>query len=547
MSQRKEEIEIKNLNYLGIVAGIIDEIGIEEKINEIVGIDRREKVSAGQVVKAILLNNLGFVTEPLYLFSRFFQDKPLEHLLGEGLNIEELNDDKIGRVLDKLYSFSLRTIFSVIALEAAHTYEVNTGFSHLDSTSISVHGEYKQEESSDSREDKEGLNKDSEEENKLDPPIKITYGYSRDHRPDLKQFMIDLIVSSDGDVPLFFKTASGNEQDKAVFGQIISEYQKEIDFDSIMVCDSALYSQKNLEMLKNSKWLCRVPFTIKWAKKLAENLPSKQFHESEQEGYNFIEKRVNHSAVEQRWLLVESAARKKADLAKLEQKIEKEALKIQKALSSWNRRKTKSLSEKKIVVKQFNHTLKYHRIEKIKYPKSSNKAQETVYGVEGTISLNQEIIEAEQNRAGRFILATNVLEVQELSDEQMLSSYKDQQSGERGFRFLKDPLFFADSVFLKSPQRIETMASLMGLALLVYSLGQRYIRSQLKTRQSTVRNQLSKPTDKPTLRWIFRIFQGVHLLTIQGVKQIINLTEELLKILSFFPVACQEYYFFSSS
>ena len=79
MSQRKEEIEIKNLNHLGIVAGIIDEIGIEEKINEIVGIDRREKVSAGQVVKAILLNNLGLVTEPLYLFSRFFQDKPLEH------------------------------------------------------------------------------------------------------------------------------------------------------------------------------------------------------------------------------------------------------------------------------------------------------------------------------------------------------------------------------------------------------------------------------------------------------------------------------------
>ena len=53
----------------------------------------------------------------------------------------------------------------------------------------------------------------------------------------------------------------------------------------------------------------------------------------------------------------------------------------------------------------------------------------------------------------------------------MLSSYKYQQSGERGFRFLKDPLFFADRVFLKFPQRIETMALLMGLALLVYSLG----------------------------------------------------------------------------
>ncbi len=48
-------------------------------------------------------------------------------------------------------------------------------------------------------------------------PIKITYGYSRDRRPDLKQFMIDLIVSGDGDVPLFLKVGDGNEADKAVF------------------------------------------------------------------------------------------------------------------------------------------------------------------------------------------------------------------------------------------------------------------------------------------------------------------------------------------
>lgn len=75
-----QELLSKNLDHLGIVAGIIDEIGIEQKINEIVDCDVREKVSAGKVVKAILLNNLGFVTKPLYLFSQYFQDKPVEHL-----------------------------------------------------------------------------------------------------------------------------------------------------------------------------------------------------------------------------------------------------------------------------------------------------------------------------------------------------------------------------------------------------------------------------------------------------------------------------------
>ena len=64
---------------MGIVAGIIDEIGIGEKINELIGTDDREKVNAGEVVKAIILNGLGFVSRPLYLFSQFFEDKALEH------------------------------------------------------------------------------------------------------------------------------------------------------------------------------------------------------------------------------------------------------------------------------------------------------------------------------------------------------------------------------------------------------------------------------------------------------------------------------------
>jgi transposase len=64
--------EIKNIDHLGIVAGLIDEIGIVEIINSKLGIDPREKVTAGILVKAILINGLGFVSRPLYLFSQFF-------------------------------------------------------------------------------------------------------------------------------------------------------------------------------------------------------------------------------------------------------------------------------------------------------------------------------------------------------------------------------------------------------------------------------------------------------------------------------------------
>ncbi len=89
------------------------------------------------------------------------------------------------------------------------------------------------------------------------------------------------------------------------------------------------------------------------------------------------------------------------------------------------------------------------------------------------------------------------------------------------------------------------MAMLMGLCLMVYSLGQREVRRQLNQAQTGIPNQLGKLTDRPTLRWIFQCFQGIHLLVYQGIKQVVNLREERLFTLQFFPLSCQKYYILS--
>lgn len=105
------ETKIKNIDHLGIVAGLIDEIGIVEIINSKLGIDVREKISSGILVKAILLNGLGFVSRPLYLFSQFFDDKGIEIFLGEDVENDYINDDKIARVMDKLYKYGWNNLF----------------------------------------------------------------------------------------------------------------------------------------------------------------------------------------------------------------------------------------------------------------------------------------------------------------------------------------------------------------------------------------------------------------------------------------------------
>ncbi len=202
----------------------------------------------------MILNGLGFVSAPLYLFSRFFEGKPTEHLLGEGVEPEHLNDDKLARVLEKLFDAGLTSLFVEIALEAVNREGVQIDRLHLDATSFSVHGRYRSEE---------------EEED-----IRITHGYSRDHRPDLKQFLVDLMVSGDGGVPAFFRVSDGNESEAAVFGELIRDYRAQVDLEeALFVADAALYTEKNLKRIGGTlRFVSRVPQTIERARTLLETL-----------------------------------------------------------------------------------------------------------------------------------------------------------------------------------------------------------------------------------------------------------------------------------
>jgi transposase len=99
-----------------------------------------------------------------------------------------------------------------VALCAARKFGVKMDSLHLDSSSFHVDGDY--------------INKATQEE--AEPGgIEITYGYSRDHRPDLKQFIIDLMCSGDGDIPLYLRVGNGNESDSAMFATIIADFKRQ--------------------------------------------------------------------------------------------------------------------------------------------------------------------------------------------------------------------------------------------------------------------------------------------------------------------------------
>ena len=295
-----KEIKVMNLDHLGIVAGIIDDLGIVEQINVRIGRSSREKVSAGVIVKAMILNGLGFVSAPLYMFSKFFEGKATEHLLGAGITAEQINDDRIGDVMDDLHQVGLTETFVGISLNAAKKYEVKVEIGHADSSSFHVHGEYANQE--------EGS-------------IEITHGYSRDHRPDLKQFMMNLICVGDGDIPVMMEVVSGNQADKARFAGLLQEFKSQWTFEGICVADAALYSEENLVAMAGLKWLTRVPLSIKAGGELVETTTG--LKASKLKGYATAESVSEYGGISQRWILVESQERRKSDIKKLDKKIEK--------------------------------------------------------------------------------------------------------------------------------------------------------------------------------------------------------------------------------
>jgi transposase len=223
------------LDHLGLVAAMFDELGIGHVIAQAIDQDAsKRQVSVGQAVKAMGLNGLCFVNQQLYLVPRFFDNKPLERLIGLGIEATHLNDDVLGRALDVLYDVGVTPLYTLIAATACARLGLASPYGHLDTTSFHVAGRY----------------------NSAEPPeetvIHITQGYSRAHRPDLNQVMLALMVERQAGIPLWMKPLSGNSSDAIEFGRVVDEHLAQLcsaDLPRYVVADSALYSAENLGKL----------------------------------------------------------------------------------------------------------------------------------------------------------------------------------------------------------------------------------------------------------------------------------------------------------
>src|SRR5712691_4347466 len=284
------------LDHLGLVAGMFEELGITEVIDQATQQDPEMRiVTAGHAVKAMVLNGLGFLNQQLYLVPHFFQHKPISRLIAPGIQASHLNDDTLGRALDTLYDAGVTPLYSLIAATAATRLGLTPTFIHLDSTSFHVDGRYNSAEAPDEQ------------------VVHITQGYSRDHRPDLNQVMLELVVEHQAGIPVLMKPLSGNSSDTKEFGHVVRDHIAQLHTTyspTYLVADSALYSADNLQKLADTrlKWITRVPATLTEAQEvLAQAQPETMA--SLPEGYRYAVLASSYGGVAQRWVLIYSEQR----------------------------------------------------------------------------------------------------------------------------------------------------------------------------------------------------------------------------------------------
>lgn len=194
-----EKLELQPIDHLGLVAGLIQKYDLVKLLNKQLPVSREKgsMVSHGQRVAAMIINGLGFTAKPLYLSPDFFESKPVSRLVGEGVEAEHLNDDALGRTLDAIYEQGCTSLFSDVAFQIASKHHLIGHSAKLDTTSLKLFGEYYEVEETNGKK-----------------PLQPALGYSKDHRPDLKQVVMSLMVSGPGSIPLWFEGLDGNSQDK---------------------------------------------------------------------------------------------------------------------------------------------------------------------------------------------------------------------------------------------------------------------------------------------------------------------------------------------
>ncbi len=513
------------LDHLGLVAGLFDALGMGEIIDQVTQQNPEMRdLTVGEAVKAMVLNGLGFINQALYLVPRFFHHKPTYQRISPRVTPQQRNDDALGRALDTLYAYGVTELYSLLAATAAERLGRAPRFVHLDPTRL--HGD----------------GRDNSDEAPEAQVVPITRGYSRDHRPDLNQVMLALMVEHQAGIPLLMKPLRGNSGDTQEFGEAVRLHVHQLQATyglTYLVADSALYREANLEKLAQTqmKWITRVPATWRDAQAVLAHADP-QARVALQEGYRAYELPSTSGGVAQRWVLIYSEPRQAQVQRTVDNQLRRQSDQGVKALKKFCGVTFACEADARQALATFAQDLQatFLGASTVRAtPRSGTRGRpgqgvqpdQMVYQIEATLASSLAARQALIDQHSGFILATNELDTTQLPPQKLLAGDKGQTHVERGCRFLKNPEFLASSHYLKTPERIMALLRGMTVCLFVSAALESRSRQALQGPDATFPNQAGTRVQSPTARWVLHYFVGIHLLIAPGQWPIVlNLTDE---------------------
>jgi transposase len=539
---------IRPVAHLPLILGMLRKLKVASIIDDLIPPHPDNVISCGTGVEALVLAILDG-DHALYKVGSNLDARGMLPLLQEHLERESLNDYRLGHILDELFKANLNRIFSALSLQALSVYDIEVAWLHQDTTTLSLYGAYEDETVSPSGESAAAAS---------DAPAvpHPAYGYSKDHRDDLKQILLSLGVSGHDGLPLRLGVRDGNTSDSVEIPVAIEE-SLALGLEGLVgiVADSKAYSQRTLGLCleKQMGLVTLVPRTCgvrqeleRWAQQQAplpmlvekpgrtQREPARQWRGQSVTRSVPVEYRDGRVACEPvRFLVIHSSqlAQQHAAAYAMAQAQEAQRVAAYRRQTQAQRFACQADAQAAIAHEQGQgegqrgrrpqpwryHMLSY-RVEafqhRLKRKRRGRPAKDEPVEEETRYRL---VVEAQavtrcEAANGWMVLATT-LEESAHPDVAILQAYQDQASTvEHGLRWIKNAAAITP-MWLEKPERLAALAMVTVLSLLVYGLLQRQVRLYLQAHKQQVpgnKGLTAQPTAVVVLS-LFRVVMQVHL------------------------------------
>jgi transposase len=523
------EIEVYPVHHLPILKAYADQLGLVSLINHYVPTEMN--VDAGTVVLGLVLDTLRG-RSPLYRLEEFFAHQDTELLLGKALPPQAFTDDTVGRVLDRLYDFGTMRLFTDCAVRAVTRFDLERRYVHFDTTSRSVWGDYQFAETQ-------------------DLPFQVTYGYSKEKRPDLKQFVLSTLCV-DRAVPMWGKPEDGNASDKTLNTTLLSEITQRLACYGVQpgayisMADAALVTADNLAALRDTFFITRLPATYSACSRvIAEAVAHNHWEEvgvlaqtpptKHRPGtfYKVAEGEVTLYGKTYRAVVVHSSSQDQRRQQHLQRDIQASYATLEATVREATHQEyfchadAAAAAAKLRALQSAYHGVPVDIEERPQYgPGRPSRTQPRRvkawrYGLQVTLHERSEVSARKTQETGCFVLLTHVPTAGEMAHtaRDVLRAYKEQHGIEQNFGFLKDPLM-VNSLFLKKPERIEALGLVLWLALLLWRLVERTLRVHVETTETPLTGWDKKATQQPTAFMMMTKFAAVMVIKVGSQRQL---------------------------